>query len=70
MDKIKSRLQPTTPGKVIKLSEQTEENVSFFAKMLDHDYTTKEVFRKNFFDDLRKVGALLQCAVLPRPLPH
>lgn len=42
-------------GKVMKLSELTEENVSFFAKMLDHEYTTKDVFRKNFFDDLRKV---------------
>ena len=45
----------TITGEVLELSEQTEENISFFAKMLDHEYTTKEVFRKNFFDDLRKV---------------
>ena len=42
-------------GEQMDLSELTEENMGFFAKMLDHEYTSKEVFRKNFFDDLRKV---------------
>ncbi|RWS01519.1 DNA topoisomerase 1-like protein, partial [Dinothrombium tinctorium] len=37
----------------IKLSIQAEEIASFYAKMLDHDYTTKEVFNKNFFKDWR-----------------
>ncbi|KAG8513411.1 DNA topoisomerase 1 [Galemys pyrenaicus] len=41
-------------GKVIKLSPKAEEVATFFAKMLDHEYTTKEVFRKNFFKDWRK----------------
>ena len=27
---------------------------SFYAKMLDHDYTSKPVFNKNFFEDWRK----------------
>ncbi|CAH1183137.1 unnamed protein product [Phaedon cochleariae] len=42
-------------GKELLLSEQAEEVAGFYAKMLDHDYTTKEVFNKNFFKDWRKV---------------
>ena len=42
-------------GKVMKLSHKAEEVATFFAKMLDHEYTTKEIFRKNFFKDWRKV---------------
>lgn len=41
----------------MKLSEQAEEVATFFAKMLDHEYTTKDIFRKNFFKDWRKVTA-------------
>lgn len=37
------------------LSADAEEVATFFAKMLDHEYTTKDVFRKNFFKDWRKV---------------
>jgi len=33
----------------MKLSEEAEECAAFYAKMLDHDYTAKEVFNKNFF---------------------
>ena len=40
----------------MKLAPAAEEVATFFGKMLDHDYTTKEVFRKNFFKDWRKVG--------------
>jgi len=39
----------------MKLTEATEEVATFYGKMLDHDYTTKEVFNKNFFKDWRKV---------------
>merc|ERR1712240_526609 len=42
-------------GKVMKLTEETEECATFYGRMLDHDYTTKEVFNKNFFKDWRKV---------------
>uniref|UniRef100_A0A5S6QNS7 DNA topoisomerase I n=1 Tax=Trichuris muris TaxID=70415 RepID=A0A5S6QNS7_TRIMR len=42
-------------GKPMKLAVDTEEVASFYAKMLDHEYTTKEVFNKNFFHDWRKV---------------
>ena len=43
-------------GKPMALSEKAEEAAGFFAKMLSHDYTTKEVFCKNFFQDWRKVS--------------
>jgi len=41
-------------GKVLRLTEETEECATFYGRMLDHDYTTKEVFNKNFFKDWRK----------------
>ena len=45
-------------GKTMKLSPEAEEVATFFAKMLDHEYTTKDIFRKNFFKDWRKVGEM------------
>ncbi|XP_019749666.1 DNA topoisomerase I, mitochondrial isoform X2 [Hippocampus comes] len=42
-------------GKPVKLSLAAEEVAVFFAQMLDHEYTTKKVFRENFFTDWRKV---------------
>ncbi|XP_066541222.1 DNA topoisomerase I, mitochondrial [Hoplias malabaricus] len=41
-------------GKAVKLSLPAEEVALFFAQMLDHEYTTKDVFRNNFFKDWRK----------------
>ncbi|KAL4006093.1 hypothetical protein ACER0C_005806 [Sarotherodon galilaeus] len=41
-------------GKTVKLSLAAEEVAVFFAQMLDHEYTTKKVFRENFFKDWRK----------------
>lgn len=41
-------------GKPYPLSEAAEEVATFFAKMLDHDYTKKDVFVKNFWNDWRK----------------
>ncbi|XP_030755185.1 DNA topoisomerase I, mitochondrial [Sitophilus oryzae] len=41
-------------SKEMKLSEDAEEIAGFYAKMLDHDYTTKEAFNKNFFHDWRR----------------
>ena len=43
-------------GKTMDLSQGAEEAAGFFAKMLDHDYTTKDVFCKNFFQDWRKAS--------------
>lgn len=42
-------------GKSMKLSRDTEEVATFYGKMIEHDYTTKEVFNKNFFKDWRKI---------------
>merc|ERR1712115_350704 len=39
----------------MKLSLESEEVACFYGKMIDHDYTTKEVFNKNFMKDWRKV---------------
>ncbi|XP_056594566.1 DNA topoisomerase I, mitochondrial isoform X2 [Triplophysa dalaica] len=41
-------------GKPLKLTPQTEEIATFYAKMLEHEYTTKDVFQKNFFNDWRE----------------
>ncbi|XP_030244302.1 DNA topoisomerase 1 [Drosophila navojoa] len=41
-------------GKPMELSEETEEAATFYAKMLNHDYCTKDVFNNNFFKDFRK----------------
>ncbi|XP_074602289.1 DNA topoisomerase 1 [Brevipalpus obovatus] len=40
--------------KPVKLSLPAEEVATFYAKMLDHDYTSKEKFNENFFHDWRK----------------
>ena len=42
-------------GSPMDLSLKAEEAAGFFAKMLDHEYTTKDVFCQNFFQDWRKV---------------
>jgi DNA topoisomerase-1 len=41
-------------GEPMELSETAEEAAGFFAKMLDHDYTKKDIFCDNFFADWRK----------------
>lgn len=61
------------PGKPMKLSLAAEEVATFYGKMLEHEYTTKEVFRHNFFRDWRKVrvarrrlsGAASQLGLVP-----
>lgn len=42
-------------GNPLELSEGTEEAATFYAKMLNHDYCTKDIFNENFFKDFRKV---------------
>ncbi|KAJ8259974.1 hypothetical protein GJAV_G00175610 [Gymnothorax javanicus] len=51
---LSSKVKFYYDGKPLKLSEKAEEVATFFAKMLDHEYTTKDIFRKNFFKDWRK----------------
>lgn len=41
-------------GKHMKLSAEAEEVASFYARMLDHEYTSKDIFNENFFKDWRK----------------
>jgi len=41
-------------GEKMKLSPDAEEIAGFYARMLEHDYTTKDAFNKNFFRDWRK----------------
>ncbi|CAD5205352.1 unnamed protein product [Bursaphelenchus okinawaensis] len=41
-------------GKEMKLSQDAEEVATFYARMLDHEYTAKKVFNDNFFKDWRK----------------
>ena len=43
-------------GKVMKLSQDTEEVATFYGRMLEHDYTSMETFNTNFFKDWRKVN--------------
>uniref|UniRef100_A0AC35TTJ7 DNA topoisomerase I n=1 Tax=Rhabditophanes sp. KR3021 TaxID=114890 RepID=A0AC35TTJ7_9BILA len=42
-------------GKVVKLSEETEEVATFYSKMLEHEYTSKPDFNRNFMEDWRSV---------------
>ncbi|XP_039225265.1 DNA topoisomerase 1-like isoform X2 [Crotalus tigris] len=42
-------------GRPVKLSRAAEEVATFFAKMLDHDYARKKIFRDNFFCDWTQV---------------
>ena len=42
-------------GKVMKLKIGTEEVATFYGKMLVNNYTTKEIFNNNFFNDWRHI---------------
>ncbi|KAM6981321.1 DNA topoisomerase I, like [Aplochiton taeniatus] len=53
-ESLPSKVKFYYDGKPMKLSPEAEEVATFFAKMLDHEYTTKDAFRKNFFKDWRK----------------
>ena len=54
-ERLPRGVQLVYDGKVVELSEKAEEAAGFFAKMLDHDYTKKDIFCDNFFADWRKV---------------
>jgi DNA topoisomerase-1 len=51
---------------VLKLTVETEECATFYGRMLDHDYTTKEVFNKNFFGDWRKTMSAKEKVIMMR----
>lgn len=44
----------TVAGVPVKLSSEAEEVAGFYGRMLDHEYTSKDAFNKNFFHDWRK----------------
>lgn len=48
-------------GKPLQLSLVAEEVATFYAKMLDHEYTAKEAFQSNFFTDWREVSKQFIC---------
>ena len=54
-------IQMKYDGKAMELTQDTEEVAGFYARMLDHDYVTKEIFNKNFFKDFRKVSHSTKC---------
>ncbi|XP_053661287.1 DNA topoisomerase I, mitochondrial [Anopheles marshallii] len=41
-------------GREMRLSQNAEEVAGFYARMLDHDYTSKDAFNENFFKDWHK----------------
>merc|ERR1712168_617777 len=41
-------------GEAMTLSPAAEEVATFYSKMLEHDYTKKDIFNENFFTDWRK----------------
>uniref|UniRef100_A0A8D9F3T9 DNA topoisomerase I n=1 Tax=Cacopsylla melanoneura TaxID=428564 RepID=A0A8D9F3T9_9HEMI len=41
-------------GQEMKLSQDAEEIATFYARMIEHEYTTKEAFNTNFMKDWRK----------------
>lgn len=50
----------------MKLSEGAEEVATFYARMLDHDYTTKEAFNTNFMNDWRSVMTSKEQALITK----
>ncbi|XP_062565451.1 DNA topoisomerase I, mitochondrial-like isoform X1 [Armigeres subalbatus] len=53
-DPLPEKIKFEYDGKVIKLSQDAEEIAGFYARMLEHDYTSKDAFNDNFFKDWRK----------------
>ncbi|XP_053680636.1 DNA topoisomerase I, mitochondrial [Anopheles nili] len=53
-ERLPSHVKFEYDGKLMHLSKETEEVAGFYAKMLDHDYTSKAAFNENFFKDWRK----------------
>jgi len=51
---LPSHIKMKYKGKPVDLSETTEEIMTFYARMLNHEYVLKEDFNRNFFGDWRK----------------
>lgn len=53
-DPLPSHVKMKYDGSPFELSLAAEEVMTYYAKMINHDYTTKDDFNKNFFADWRK----------------
>lgn len=53
-DPLPSNIVFEYDGQPMKLSQDAEEVAGFYARMLEHDYTSKDIFNNNFFKDWRK----------------
>ena len=53
-DSLPSNVKFFYNGIEVKLKDPAEEIMTFYARMLDHDYTSKDVFNTNFLADWRK----------------
>ena len=54
--KLPSNVKFFYEGKHMVLSNVAEEVAGFYARMIEHDYTTKKVFNSNFLKDWRRVS--------------
>lgn len=43
------------PGKHLVLSDEAEEVAGFYARMIEHEYASKDIFNRNFMEDWKKV---------------
>ncbi|KAL1457834.1 hypothetical protein WDU94_008025 [Cyamophila willieti] len=53
-ERLPSSVKFTYNGQEMKLSQDAEEIATFYARMIEHEYTTKEAFNTNFMKDWRK----------------
>merc|ERR1719494_1561839 len=53
-ERLPSNVRFFYDGKPMVLSEGAEEVATFYGRMIDHDYTKKDVFNDNFWEDWRK----------------
>lgn len=53
-EKLPSGIKMKYKGKPITLKPAAEEVMTFYARMINHDYVTQEAFNRNFFADWRK----------------
>jgi DNA topoisomerase I len=51
-------------GKVMRLSADAEEAMTFYARMLDHEYTSKKTFNDNFFKDWKTTMTAKEATVI------
>eukprot|EP00795_Rhopilema_esculentum_P001691 gene1691-16168_t len=54
-DRLPSNVKFYYDGKHVVLSDETEEVAGFYARMIEHEYSSKDIFNNNFMEDWRKV---------------